>query len=128
MKDPLSIHRKSSIPPPAAGDDELIKTAVKSLPYDLETEFTDDSGLVRFASPSSTSASSSSKSPVVQIEMDAYEAEDAETEDTCANVCGVTRVEGAKSEQEALCSPAGLKATCKIYSHPDALQLMTVRG
>lgn len=48
--------------------------------------------------------------------MEAYEAEDVETEDTCANVCGVTRVEGASNEQEALCSPAGLKATCKIYS------------
>ncbi|AFR98187.1 hypothetical protein C343_06166 [Cryptococcus neoformans C23] len=111
LRDPLSIHRKSFIPPPI-GDDELTRTAVKSLPYGLEAEFADDSGLSRFTSSSSTpSSSSSSKGAIVKIEMEAYEAEDAETEDTCANVCGVTRVEGASSEQEALCSPAGLKAT-----------------
>lgn len=59
--------------------------------------------------------------------MEAYEVEETEAEDACANVCGVTRVEGAKSEHEALCSPAGLKATCRSCSTPHA-QLMTVRG
>jgi hypothetical protein len=32
-------------------------------------------------------------------------------EDSCASVCGVTRVEGARSEREALCSVDGLRAT-----------------
>lgn len=72
------------------------------------------------SSSSASTSKSSSKNAVVQTEMEAYEVEETETEDACANVCGVTRVEGAKSEHEALCSPAGLKATCRSCSAPDA--------
>ncbi|WVO23700.1 uncharacterized protein IAS62_005055 [Cryptococcus decagattii] len=112
FKDPLSIHRRSSIPLPVAGDDEQTKQSTKLLAYDLEVEFIEDSDPAHLTSSSSAStSSSSSKNVVVETEMEAYEVEETEAEDACANVCGVTRVEGAKSEHEALCSPAGLKAT-----------------
>ncbi|KAE8542977.1 hypothetical protein D1P53_000464 [Cryptococcus gattii VGV] len=117
FKDPLSIHPRSSIPFPIAGDDEQTKSSDKLLAYDLEVEFIEDSDPVHLTSSSSVStSSSSSKNVVVETEMEAYEVEETETEDTCANVCGVTRVEGAKSEHEALCSPAGLKATYNVWN------------
>ncbi|KAK8845298.1 hypothetical protein IAR55_006011 [Kwoniella newhampshirensis] len=89
-KDPLSIHRRSVIPPPAAIDDEVVE----------------DQERIEGASLGGSQ---------VQVDLDAETETLAEaeqpSEDSCAAVCGVQRVEGAKSEREALCSADGLHAT-----------------
>jgi hypothetical protein len=39
----------------------------------------------------------------------------SDTDDmACSDVCGAHRVEGARNEREALCSIAGLQATCEL--------------
>ncbi|WVQ76467.1 hypothetical protein IAR50_006135 [Cryptococcus sp. DSM 104548] len=93
-KDPLSLHRRSVAP------DTDADAAV--LAYDPDAASSDDT-----LSP----PSSGSDVPIVETEPEIYEVEEVPAEDACADVCGVTRVEGAKSEKEALCSGEGLKAT-----------------
>ncbi|WWC85642.1 uncharacterized protein L201_000508 [Kwoniella dendrophila CBS 6074] len=85
-KDPLSIHRRSEIP-----SENFENT-------DLTPEFQ--------AEIDSSSSSLSSSSAITATTAATEPAEDA-----CNEVCGVKRVEGAKSEREALCSSEGLLAT-----------------
>ncbi|TYJ55055.1 hypothetical protein B9479_004279 [Cryptococcus floricola] len=96
-KDPLSLHRRSAAP------DAEADSAI--LAYDPDAASSDDT----LSSPSSSN--SDSDIPIVATEPEMYEVEEAPAEDACADVCGVTRVEGAKSEKEALCSGPGLRAT-----------------
>nr|XP_019014325.1 uncharacterized protein I206_00407 [Kwoniella pini CBS 10737]OCF53106.1 hypothetical protein I206_00407 [Kwoniella pini CBS 10737] len=52
--------------------------------------------------------------PAFQAEVEASSStatSQAPTEDSCSEICGIQRVEGAKSEREALCSSEGLLAT-----------------
>nr|XP_019048549.1 hypothetical protein I302_02321 [Kwoniella bestiolae CBS 10118]OCF27479.1 hypothetical protein I302_02321 [Kwoniella bestiolae CBS 10118] len=49
------------------------------------------------------------ESATVRVEIPMSES--APSDDSCTEICGVQRVEGAKSEREALCSSEGLLAT-----------------
>ncbi|WVN90117.1 uncharacterized protein L203_105352 [Cryptococcus depauperatus CBS 7841] len=48
---------------------------------------------------------------IVQTGSKTYKVEEVPIEDAYANVCGMTKIEGARTEREALCSGAGLKLT-----------------
>ncbi|WWD22240.1 hypothetical protein CI109_106731 [Kwoniella shandongensis] len=93
-KDPLSIHRRSVIPPPPATEEQL----------EAESEAETTSVEVQ----STTAATAATTTPEIAVED---EEDLPPAEDSCATVCGVQRVEGAKSEREALCSVDGLHAT-----------------
>ncbi|WVQ93908.1 hypothetical protein IAU59_000986 [Kwoniella sp. CBS 9459] len=129
-KDPLAIHKRADVPdvPAPAVDADVVTSASASAEaekevVEVEVEIEDDAAssasvesavpVPTIAAESSTSSSSPSPSAVVQPEVETESETQAETdkEEPCVSICGVQRVEGAKSEREALCSVIGLQAT-----------------
>jgi hypothetical protein len=83
-KDPLSIHKRSALPE-AAPAPEPIALSEPSSDITARSASSEDSELF----------------------------DSDEDEGTCSDVCGVRKVQGARTEREALCSMEGLRATCE---------------
>ncbi|WVQ80992.1 hypothetical protein IAT38_003099 [Cryptococcus sp. DSM 104549] len=115
-KDPMSIHRRSAVPPPVEVDPEAEAFA----PSEPSSEDTGDEEAS--VEVTGVEAEALDGDAVIQLDADIAKEEDAAAadvliaaegaeEDSCEAVCGVHRVEGAKNEREALCSAEGLKTT-----------------
>ncbi|WVF66287.1 hypothetical protein IAT40_001027 [Kwoniella sp. CBS 6097] len=118
-KDPLAIHKRADVPDvsvPAAAAVELSEVEAEAETEVVQVEVASTStstaiieSAVSVPVPSVDAESSAVVAAPVQSSTETES--QTETEEPCVSICGVQRVEGAKSEREALCSVIGLQAT-----------------
>ncbi|OCF33163.1 hypothetical protein I316_05208 [Kwoniella heveanensis BCC8398] len=116
-KDPLAIHKRADVPD--VPDTAAIEIDAEDQNKDVvEIEVQAEVASAAATASSSTSVESAVVVPLAESSAVSAVAEpstesesEAEKEEPCVSICGVQRVEGAKSEREALCSVFGLQAT-----------------
>ncbi|WRT63489.1 uncharacterized protein IL334_000394 [Kwoniella shivajii] len=103
-KDPLSIHRRTV---PDESNIHSVEDIIMTPEFQAEVESSSSTS----SSSTSSSSGSGSGSEVKESSESEMNITSEPSEDSCAEICGIQRVEGAKSEREALCSSEGLLAT-----------------